>query len=694
MPNVIPMADILKNSDILIVVGVVSIVVMMVIPMPTPLLDLFLTLNLMIALIILMLTMYVPRALEFSVFPSLLLVVTLFRLGLNVSSTRLILLLGRQFEGQMIRAFGEFVVGGNMVVGFVIFLILVVIQFIVITKGSARVAEVAARFTLDAMPGKQMAIDADLNSGLISDAEARTRRKDIQREADFYGAMDGASKFVQGDAIAGIVITLINLVGGLIIGVIQHGMGIGESLGIYGLYTIGDGLVAQIPALLIATATGIIVTRSASEGNLGSDIATQLINEPKILYIAAGLLLFMGMVPSLPKLPFMFLGAGSGTLGYLLSRAGKEDAMKPETLKPPPEEAAKAAEEAKKPENVASLLHVDPMEIEIGYSLIPLVDPRQGGDLLDRVTMIRRQCALELGLIVPPIRIRDNMQLKPNAYSIKIRGVEVARNDILVECYLAMNPGNVTEKLAGRETIEPAFGLPATWITEDQREKAETAGYTVVDPPSVVATHLSEVIKRDAAQILGREELKTILDTVKQTNPTVVDELVPHLLPAGDLQEILQNLLNEGVSIRNMATIMETLAKYGRMTKDIEILTEYARQSLSRFICRQYKTSEGFIPVITLNPRLEEMIAESVQKTETGGFAALDPGVTQKLFQSLNKELKKVADMGYQGVVLCSPKIRPYFKKLTMRVAPTLVVLSYSEISPDTEIHRVGTVNI
>ncbi len=687
------MEEILKNSDILVVIGVVSIVVMMVVPIPTPLLDLLLALNLTIAMIVLMLAMYTPRALEFSVFPSLLLVVTLFRLGLNVSSTRLILLLGRQFEGKIIKAFGEFVVGGNMVVGFVIFLILVVIQFIVITKGSARVAEVAARFTLDAMPGKQMAIDADLNSGLISDQEARERRKDIQREADFYGAMDGASKFVQGDAIAGIVITLINLVGGLIIGVLQHQMSIAESLGIYGLYTVGDGLVAQIPALLIATATGIIVTRSASEANLGTEMFTQLLNEPKVLYIAGGLLGFMAMVPSLPKMPFLVLGSGAGGLGYLLSRVSREEQEKP-AIQPPAEAAAKAAEEARKPESVASLLHVDPMEIEIGYSLIPLVDPRQGGDLLDRVTMIRRQCALELGLVVPPIRIRDNMQLKPNAYSIKIRGVEVARNEVLVESYLAMNPGNVTDKLAGRETVEPAFGLPATWITEDQRERAESAGYTVVDPPSVVATHLSEVIKRDASQILGREEVKTILETVKQTNPTVVEELIPGIMTAGDLQDILQNLLDEGVSIRNMATILETLAKYGRITKDVEVLTEYVRQALSRTICRQHRSSEGFIPVITLSPRLEEMIGESIQRTETGGFAALDPGVTQRIFQSLNKESKKVTEMGYQGIVLCSPKIRIYFKKLTSRVSPNLVVLSYSEIAPDIEIHRVGTIAV
>jgi len=693
VPDAIPLSDILKNSDVLVVVAVVSIVVMMVIPIPTFLLDLLLALNLMIALIVLMMSMYTARALDFSVFPSLLLVVTLFRLGLNVSSTRLILLLGRQFEGKIIRAFGEFVVGGNMVVGFVIFLILVVIQFIVITKGSARVAEVAARFTLDAMPGKQMAIDADLNSGLISDQEARERRSDIQREADFYGAMDGASKFVQGDAIAGIIITLINLLGGLIIGENQHGMSIGESLGIYGLYTVGDGLVAQIPALLIATATGIIVTRSASDSNLGSDIASQLVNEPKILYIAAGVLGFMAMVPSLPKIPFLMLGSGAGELGYLLGQPARDEQKKPE-IKPPTDAAAKAAEEARKPESVASLLHVDPMEIEIGYSLIPLVDPRQGGDLLDRVTMIRRQCALELGLVVPPIRIRDNMQLKPNAYSIKIRGVEVARNEVMVESYLAMNPGKVSEKLAGRETVEPAFGLPATWISEDQRERAEQAGYTVVDPPSVVATHLSEVIKRESSQILGREEVKTILETVKQTNPTVVDELIPSIMTAGDLQDVLQNLLIEGVSIRNMATILETLAKYGRITKDVEVLTEYVRHALSRTICRQYKSSEGFIPVITLSPRLEEMVGESIQRTETGGFAALDPGVTQRLFQSLNKELKKVAEMGYSGLVLCSPKIRIYFKKLTNRVAPTLVVLSYSEISPDVEIHRVGTVTV
>ncbi|MBR0288372.1 MAG: flagellar biosynthesis protein FlhA, partial [Selenomonadaceae bacterium] len=550
-----------RYSDVIIAVTLVMIVIMMIIPLPTSLLDLLICLNITIALVVIMSAIYNEEALDLSVFPSLLLVTTLFRLALNISSTRLILING--YAGEVITAFGNFVVGGNPVVGFIMFIILVIINFIVITKGSERVAEVSARFTLDAMPGKQMAIDADLNQGAITDEEAKVRRTKIQREADFFGAMDGASKFVKGDAIAAIIIMLINIGGGFVIGMAQKDMDAATALQTYTLLTVGEGLVSQIPALLISTATGIIVTRAASEGNLGSDLVKQLFNNERIFFINTGVLFMLSIVPGLPGIPFASLALICAFIGYSLHKKN----IVPEEVK---EEQAQAKEktEATRPENIISLLQVDPMELEIGYSLIPLVDTGQGGDLLDRIVMIRRQCALELGLVVPTIRIRDNIQIKPNAYIIKLKGMEIARGELMLDHFLAMNSGTVFEEIPGIETVEPAFGLPALWIPEGQREQAELSGYTVVDAVSVLATHLTEIIKQHAAEILGRQETQNLVDNLAKSNRGLVDEVVPELLGIGEIQKVLANLLTERVSIRDMATIMEVLADYARATKD------------------------------------------------------------------------------------------------------------------------------
>lgn len=676
-----------SHSDLIIVFGVVLIVVMMVLPVPPFLLDLLLTLNICLSLLVLLLTMNIGSALELSVFPSLLLVLTLFRLALNVSSTRQILLHG--FAGSIIQAFGNFVVGGNYVVGFVVYLILVVIQFVVITKGAERVAEVAARFTLDAMPGKQMSIDADLNAGIIDEQQARQRRRDIQREADFYGAMDGASKFVKGDAIAGIIITIINVLGGFVIGVAQQGMSMADALQRYTLLTVGDGLVSQIPALLISTATGIIITRSASEGNMGFEVSGQLLAEPKILLVTGAVLALLGLVPGLPTVPFLFLAMLVGGLGYTLRGARTQVETNEEQKK---EQAA--IEEAKRPENVLSYLQVDRIELEIGYSLIALVDQEQGGDLLDRVTMIRRQCALELGIVVPPVRIRDNMQLKPGEYVIKIKGVEAARGELMVNHYLAMDSGGVTEKLDGIPTKEPAFGLPALWITEEKRERAELAGYTVVDAPSVLATHLTEVIRQHAADLLGRQEVKTLLDHYKKDFGAVIDELVPGILSLGDVQRVLQNLLRERVSIRNMLTILETLADQGVNVKDPDDLTELVREALARQISSQYVNSDGVIPAITLDPGLEREIAGSIQSSPRGTFVNIDPRVAGALFEEIAKKWQKAMEDGYDPVILCSPEVRLPLKRLTERILPHLVILSFNEIAPDIGVQSVGMVSI
>lgn len=675
-----------KYGDVLIAGAIVMIVIMMIIPLPTVLLDVLLCFNITIGLIVVMVAVYNTEPLEFSVFPSLLLLTTLFRLALNVSSTRLILLEG--YAGEVILSFGNFVVGGNAIIGFIMFVILIIIQFIVITRGSERVAEVAARFTLDAMPGKQMSIDADLNTGAITDQEAKQRRVKIQREADFYGAMDGASKFVKGDAIAAIIIIVINILGGFIIGVVQKNMDILQALQTYTLLTVGEGLINQIPALLISTATGIIVTRAASESNLGADLTSQLLNNKRVFFIISGVLLFLALVPGLPGVPFMGLAVGCFAIGYNLHKSVESD-MEGQMA----QQEEKEKEEIKKPENIISLLQVDPMELEIGYSLIPLVDAGQGGDLLDRIVMIRRQCALEMGLVVPTIRIRDNIQIKPNAYIVKLKGIEIARGELLLDHYLAMNSGTVFEEVSGIETVEPAFGLPALWITEEQREQAELNGYTVVDAVSVLATHLTEVIKSYASEILGRQETQNLIDSVKQNNGSLVDELIPNLMSVGDVQKVLANLLKERVSIRDMVTIMEVLADYAKLTKDTEILTEYVRHSLARQITKQ-NIQNNILPCITLDPALENAISSAVQRTEHGSYVSLDPAQMQRLLQALNAELPKLTNLGYQPIVLTSPAVRLYFRKLIERSVPSLIVLSHAEIESSAEIQVLGVVKI
>lgn len=681
-----PLSRIMRHSDILVAVAVVTIVIMMIIPLPPVILDVFLALNITISLVIVMVAIYNIEPLQFSVFPSLLLITTLFRLALNVSATRLILLQG--FAGEVITAFGNFVVGGNAVVGFIVFIILVIIQFIVITKGAERVAEVAARFTLDAMPGKQMSIDADLNAGLIGDTEARDRRRKIQREADFYGAMDGASKFVKGDAIAAIVIIVINIVGGFAIGMLDRGMSLTQALQTYTLLTVGEGLVNQIPALLISTATGIVVTRAASDSNLGQDISSQLLSNPRAFIITGSVLLLLAMVPGLPGIPFLVLAACLFGAAYILKTTFKNAA---ETEINRQEE--KENEDVRKPENVFSLLQVDPMELEIGYSLIPLVDAGQGGDLLDRVVMIRRQCALELGVVVPTIRIRDNIQLKPNIYVIKIKGVEIARGELMPDHYLAMDAGGGYEEISGIDTVEPAFGLPAKWVPESARDNVELAGYTVVDPVSVLTTHLTEIIKSHADELLGRQEVQALIDTVKQNYSAVVEELIPNILSIGDVQKVLAKLLRERISIRDMVTILETLADYAPLTKETEILTEYVRQALARQISKQYVV-KNVLTCITVDPQLENTIQSAAQRSEQGVYVPLEPQTMQTLINNLSTEIAKLTTAGYLPIVLTSPAVRLYFRKLTERAAPNLVVLSYAEIEPRIEIQALGMVKL
>ena len=678
-----------KYSDVLIAVAIVIIVVMMIIPLPTLLLDLLICLNITIALLVVMSVIYNKEALDLSIFPSLLLVTTLFRLALNISSTRLILLDG--YAGEVITAFGNFVVGGNPVVGFIVFIILVGINFIVITKGSERVAEVSARFTLDAMPGKQMAIDADLNQGAITDAQAKVRREKIQHEADFFGAMDGASKFVKGDAIAAIVIMLINISGGFVIGMLQRNLSALQALQQYTLLTVGEGLVSQIPALLISTATGLIVTRAGAEGNLGADMVSQLFRNDRIFFILSGVLAFFAIVPGLPGIPFSVLAV----LCFFIGRALKQSTAVTAAQEAKTEKSVQQQQKKKatSPENIVSLLQVDPMELEIGYSLIPLVDTGQGGDLLDRIVMIRRQCALELGLVVPTIRIRDNIQIKPNAYIIKLKGVEIAKGELMLDHYLAMNSGTVFEEVPGIETTEPAFGLPALWIPESEREQAELNGYTVVDAVSVLATHLTEVIKSHAAEILGRQEAQNLVDNLKKTNKTLVEEVVPDLLTVGEVQKVLQNLLAERISIRDMETIFEVLSDYARATKDTEILTEYVRHAMARQIT-QVNVQNGQLPCVTLDPALENRIAGGVQRTDRGSYVSLDPDSMKKLIDSLNNELQKLTNMGYQPIVLTSPAVRLYFRKLVERSVPGIIVLSQAEIEQSVEIQILGVVKI
>ncbi|MBM7094190.1 flagellar biosynthesis protein FlhA [Bacillus sp. H-16] len=673
--------------DLTVLLGVVTIVIMLIIPLPTGIIDFLIIINISLALLIILVAMNTKEALQFSIFPTLLLLVTLFRLGLNVSTTRAIL--GNHGDaGNVIETFGSFVVGGNALVGFVIFIILVVIQFIVITKGAERVSEVGARFTLDAMPGKQMSIDADLNAGMISDIEAKERRKKIEQEADFYGSMDGASKFVKGDAIAGIVIVIINIIFGLVIGMIQEGMPLAAAADKYTLLTVGDGLVSQIPALLVSTATGIIVTRAASEGNLGHDVTKQLFAYPKMMYVAGITIFLLGVATPIawpiPTLVALMLGAG----GFFMSK--EEAAQKIEEAGD--DDPGDQEEDMTSPESVVSLLQVDPIEFEFGYGLIPLADTNQGGDLLDRVVMIRRQLAIEMGMIVPVIRIRDNIQLQPNEYSIKIKGNEVARGELLLDHYMAMSPGVDDEAVTGIETVEPAFGLPAIWISEDTKEQAELSGYTVVDPPSVVSTHLTEVIKNHSDELLGRGETKQLVDHLSESYSTLVEDVTPSPLSIGEIQKVLSRLLKEKVSIRNLPIIFETLADYGQMTKDTDMLTEYVRQSLSRQISKQFVQDKEALHVVTVSGAVEKMISDAVQQTEHGSYLALDPQSSQQLIEQMMAEIERMQEMGYMPVILCSPAVRMYVRHLIERYMPQVPVLSYNELEPSVEVQSVGVV--
>jgi flagellar biosynthesis protein FlhA len=676
-----------QRTDLLIAVGVVVVVLMLIIPIPAMLLDFLIAVSFALSLITIITVMYMQRAVDLSVFPSLLLITTVFRLAVNVSSTRLILLRGPDFNGQIIRAFGQFVVGGNYVVGIIIFLILVAVQFIVITKGATRVSEVAARFTLDAMPGKQMAIDADVSAGLITEEEAIQKRQDIQREADFYGAMDGASKFVQGDVRVGLLITIINIVGGLIIGVAMRNETLNQAVNTYVLLTVGDGLVQQIPSLMMSTATGIIVTRAVSANDLGTELTTQLLRQPRTLWIGAGFMGFLALLPGFPKIPLLFLALVLALLAYFLRRGVIPTAPEQERPARPERE-----EPAKGPESVVGLLQIDPIALEIGYNLIPLVDPEQGGDLLERVTMIRRQSAIELGLIFPPIRIRDNMKLDPNTYSVKIKGVEVGKGSIRMSKYLAMNPGDVEEKVEGEETTEPAFGLPAIWIEEENRERAERLGYTVVDAPSVIATHLTEVIKVYAAEVLGRQDVQTLINSLSTDYSAVVEEVRNAGAKVGDVQKVLKGLLREGVSIRDLVTIMETIADYFPTVKDHDELVELVRQALSRQICQQYSDDQKKIPVITVSKEVEEELKKAVVETETGKRFAMEPASQRKLVERINEEGARVRQKGIRPVFLTSPDIRALFRNIVTSVIPTAAVLSSFEIVPDIRLEAVGTV--
>lgn len=679
---------ILGNSDIGLAVGVVLILMVMIFPMPPAILDMLLALNLGIAILILMVSMYLLKPLQFSVFPGLLLIITLFRLSLNVASTRLIL--GEAYAGKIILAFGDFVVKGNYVVGLIIFLILVIINFVVITKGSGRVAEVAARFTLDSMPGKQMAIDADLNAGLIDEGEARRRREEITREADFYGSMDGASKFVRGDAIAGLIITLLNIVGGLIIGVAQMGMSMGDAVRTYTLLTVGDGLVSQIPALVISTAAGLVVTRTTSDASLGQDVFGQLLNNRRAVYIATGVLFALGILPGLPTIPFFVLATITGAVAYMMRETEEEAEEK---------QPAKKREETG-PETLEDYLKVDPLELEIGYGLIPIVDQEQGGDLLNRISQIRKQCALEVGILIPPIRIRDNIQLKPNEYIMKIKGNEAARGELMLGRYLALNPGTAEKELEGVRVVEPAFGLPAIWVPAAKRDVAEAAGYTVVESVAVLTTHMLEVLKANAHQILGRQEVQDLIDNVKKEQPALVEGLVPGQLSLGSVEKVLQNLLRERVSVRSLSTILEVLADHANVIKDPDILTEYVRQSLGESIVQPYLTDNKVVRGITLDGKIEQAIATAVQEMHQSGDhfgmrqPVLAPDMLQGIFKALTNRVEGLVKAGYQPIVVTSPGIRLYFKKIVEAAFPNLIVLSYGEIPARVNIESIGSVRI
>ncbi|NBJ68387.1 MULTISPECIES: flagellar biosynthesis protein FlhA [Clostridia] len=676
----------MKARDLSVLLSVILIIIMLIVPLPGWLLSILILCNISLALIVILVSMNTQEALQFSVFPTLLLLLTLFRLGLNVSTTRSIL--SEADAGGVVDTFGSFVIGGNPLVGFVVFIILVIIQFLVITKGSERVSEVAARFTLDAMPGKQMSIDADLNAGLISEQQAKERREKIEKEADFHGSMDGASKFVKGDAIAGIIIVLINIIFGLIIGMVQMDMPFQEAINTFMRLTVGDGLVSQIPALLISTATGIVVTRTAGSGNLGTDVTGQLLQYPKLLFIASGTVFLLGLTP-INFFLTTILSALLALSGYLLLKQA-------ENVAEPSEEETDETESdvMKAPENVVQLINMDPIEFEFGYSLIPIADVNQGGDLLDRIVMIRRQLAIELGIVIPVVRIRDNIQLQPNEYRLKIKGEEVASGELLIDHYLAMAPDMDEDDLEGIETTEPAFGLPAKWISEEWKDEAELSGYTVVDPPSVVSTHLTEVIKRHAHMLLGREETKQLIDHLKESYPILVEEVTPEPLSVGDIQKVLAKLLKEKVSIRNLPIIFETLADFAKLTNDTDLLAEYVRQALSNQITKQYTEDGQSLKVVTLSAKAEKTIADSIQQTEHGSFLSMVPEQQQQLLEHMKEEVEKLTLQEETAILLCSPAVRMYVKQLIERFFPHVVVLSYNELEPDVQVQSVGVVNI
>lgn len=675
----------MKKTDVMVALYILIAFVMLIVPLPAGMLDFFMAFNMAVAFTILFVCMFVKEVLDMSYFPTILLFTTIFRIAMNVSSTRLILTEGE--AGNVVQTFGEFVGGGDLIVGAIIFIILILVQFLVINKGSERVAEVTARFTLDAMPGKQMAIDADLNTGAIDDKEAKRRRDKIQEESSFFGSMDGAVKYVKGDATAGLLLTAINIIGGLLMGMTRDGMEIGAAVSHYGVLTIGDGLVSQIPSLLISLSTGILVTKGGKEADFGPSIIKQLFGIPKVMYLVGATLAFLGLVTDLNTVLFLGMGlafiVGGRMIAGNLETAEIEGQVDTDEI---------AAEEIRQPENVNSLLQVDPIELEFGYGIIPLADVNQGGDLLDRVVMIRRQIALELGTVVPIIRLRDNIQLNPNQYIIKIKGIQVSEGEILFDHYMAMNPGYVEEEITGIPTFEPSFHLPAIWITEGQRERAESLGYTVVDPPSIIATHLTEIIRQYIAELLTRQDVQNLVNNIKESHPSLVEELIPKQLGLGEIQKVLQNLLKEGISIRDLLTVLETLADYAPTTRDTDILTEYVRQSLKRAISNKFFPPHETTNVVTLDPKVEQEIMGSVKQTEQGAYLNLDPERTKKIMASVGAEVQKLENLGKSPIIITSPIVRMYFKRLTEDYYKDLIVVSYNEIESNVELQSVGMV--
>ena len=675
----------MKKAYIGVALYLLAAIVFFILPIPAALLDVMLALNISISLIILFNVLFVKEVLDMSFFPTLLLFTTIFRISLNVSSTKLILTTGE--PGNVVETFGEFVGGGNLVIGAIIFIVLIIIQFVVINKGSERVAEVTARFTLDAMPGKQMAIDADLNTGAITEKEARARRSKIQQESAFFGSMDGATKYVKGDATAGIIITVINLVGGTVMGMMYQELEFAEAIERYGILTIGDGLCSQIPSLVISLATGILVTKSSEENDFAAEMVGQLFGIPKVMYLVGATFILLGIATPFSTVLFVAFGVLFIVLGRMVEKNNQIESIEDEISA-----SEEEAEEIRKPENVVSLLQVDPIELEFGYGIIPLADVNQGGDLLDRVVMIRRQIALELGTVVPIIRLRDNIQLNPNQYIIKIKGIQVTEGEILFDHYMAMNPGYVEEEITGIPTFEPSFHLPAIWITESQRERAESLGYTVVDPPSIIATHLTEVIRTHIAELLTRQDVQNLVNNLKETNPVLVEELIPKLLGLGEVQKVLQNLLSEGISIRDLLSIFETLADHASATRDTDVLTEYTRQGLKRAISSKFFPANETTSVITLDPKIEQEIMASVKQTEQGAYLTLDPEKTRAIMNSLEAEVSKLEKMGRSAIVITSPIVRMYFKKLTEDYFKDLIVVSYNEVESNVELQSVGMV--